>query len=100
MVTDILESRDAPTEDRAFMQSCLALGRQYRLQRRIRSAESISKSLFGTALKLARNRGLLDGSDEEMCERRERLAGEIRDAIRHIDAIEALAQGRQAGLLP
>ncbi len=100
VVTDTLEGgRVAPTEERAFMQACLALGKQYSLQKRIRSPESISKALFATALRLARNRGLLDGGEEEVRDRRRQLAAEIRDTIRHIDAVEALASGRRAGLL-
>jgi glycerol-3-phosphate O-acyltransferase len=100
VVTDILESGDvAPADDRGFMQACLALGKQYRLQKRIRSAESISKALFATALKLAANRGLLGEDESIVGDRRRQLAGEIRDAIRFIDAIESLASGRQAGLL-
>ncbi len=100
VVTDILETGIAsPSDERAFMQACLALGKQYRLQKRIRSAESISKTLFASALKLARNRGLLEGDADEISSRRQRLAAEIRAAIRHIDAIESLARGRQAGLL-
>lgn len=99
VVTDTLEHQTADAGDeRAFLQACLALGKQYRLQKRIRSAESISRALFGTALKLARNRGLLQGEAAETAERRRRLAGEIRQAIRYIDAIESLARGRQAGL--
>jgi glycerol-3-phosphate O-acyltransferase len=100
VVTDILEYGDvAPSDERAFMQACLALGKQYRLQKRIRSAESISKALFATALKLAANRGLLGEGEDVVCDRRRQLAAEIRDTIRFIDAIESLARGRQAGLL-
>ncbi len=100
VVTDILEYGDvAPADERGFMQACLALGKQYRLQKRIRSAESISKALFATALKLAANRGLLGAAEDAVAERRRQLAGEIRDAIRFIDAVESLARGRQAGLL-
>lgn len=100
VVTDTLEyGRVAAADERAFLQACLALGKQYRLQKRIRSAESISKALFSTALKLAANRGLLAGDELEVTERRRQLAVEIRQAIRFVDAIESLARGRQAGLL-
>ena len=77
---------------------CLALGKQYQLQRRIHSAESVSKVLFETALRLARQ------SRPARARRRRTspsagaaFAEEIRDAIRRIDAIELLAQSRVAG---
>ena len=100
VVTDLLEHGTVhPDEGSKFTDACLALGKQYQLQRRIRSAESVSKALFSTALKLADNRGLLTGSEEEVRARRGELASEIRDAIRHIDAIDALSRGRRAGLI-
>ncbi len=100
VVTDTLEQgKPDPGDEAAFSKACLALGRQYQLQRRIRSGESVSKALFATALKLAGNRGLLKTADGATADKRQRLAGEIRDAIRYVDAIESLAQGRHAGLL-
>ena len=62
VVADALARREADDAVRRGARSsadCLALGKQYELQRRIRSAESVSKVLFATALALARNRGLL-----------------------------------------
>ncbi len=100
VVTDILEHGQVhPDDGSKFSSACLALGKQYMLQRRIRSAESVSKALFETAVKLARNRGLLDGEDESVRAKRSALADEIRDAIRHVDAIDAISRGRHAGLL-
>jgi hypothetical protein len=55
--------------------------------------------LFQTALNLARNRGVVDGSAPDLEERRRAFADEIRDAIRRVDAIDALAQGRRTGLI-
>ena len=55
--------------------------------------------LFGTALRLARNRGLLEAGGGELVERRQAFAAELRDVIRRIDAIAALAAGRRAGLI-
>ena len=62
VVADALmrEKPDAPFDQNAFLGRCMGLGKQYLLQRRIRSAESVSKVLFETALRLARNRGLLE----------------------------------------
>jgi glycerol-3-phosphate O-acyltransferase len=77
----------------------LPLGKQYHLQRRIRSAESVSKVLFESALRLARNRGLLDSGVPNLPERRRAFAREIREAVRRVDAIDALAASRRAGLI-
>ena len=74
------------------------LGKQYRLQHRIQSAESVSTVLFGTAINLAKNRGLMEAGGPEILERRRAFAAEIDRVIRHIDGIEALAAARRAGL--
>ena len=99
VVADALLQHSGPRiDDNAFQSACLALGKQYQLQRRIRSPESVSKVLFETAIKLARNRGLMDGSN--VGERRRAFAAELRDVVRRIDAIGTLAASRFAGLIP
>ncbi len=95
-----LEKPDTAFDQNAFLGRCMGLGKQYLLQRRIRSAESVSKVLFETALRLAGNRGLLETGAADLAERRKAFADEIRDAIRRADAIELLAQSRVAGLIP
>ena len=90
---------DAPFDEADFITRCLALGKQYQLQRQIRSAESVSRVLFQTALSLARNRGLIDPAQKDLAARRAVFAEEIRGAIRRVDAIDALDAGRRAGLL-
>jgi glycerol-3-phosphate O-acyltransferase len=108
VVADALERHDErPVDEARFLNTCLNLGKQYQLQRRIRSAESISKVLFSTALRLAKNRRLIEdegaGGDKtaspELRERRARFAAEIRDVVRRIDAIDALVASRRAGLI-
>ncbi len=105
VVGDLLARRDPADklDDARFLTQCLALGRQYQLQRRIVRAESVSKVLFQTALRLAANRGLLDagpgGQVTDLVEKRKAFAAELGTAIRRIDAIEALAIGRATGLL-
>ena len=98
--TLVLEKADATFDQNAFLGRCMGLGKQYLLQRRIESAESVSKVLFDTALKLARNRELLDPGPPDLVERRRAFAEEIRAAIRRTDAIELLAKSRVAGLIP
>ncbi|MGH7790492.1 MAG: 1-acyl-sn-glycerol-3-phosphate acyltransferase, partial [Candidatus Binatia bacterium] len=101
LVSDALERQPGAQaiEETAFLATCLALGKQYLLQRRIRRAESVSKVLFGTALRLARNRGLLEPGAADLLDRRRAFAAEIRAVIRRIDAIDALAASRLAGLI-
>jgi len=76
-----------------FLRDCLGLGWQYHLQRRLRSAESVSKVLFATALRLADNRRLVRESDAGVAERRRAFAAELQAVIRRIDAVEYLAAG-------
>jgi glycerol-3-phosphate O-acyltransferase len=102
VVGDALESRDAGVEieEAAFLDDCLALGHQYLLQGHIKRPESVSKVLFGTAIKLARNRNLWAPGGVEQMEARRRFAAEIRATIRRIDAVEAMVISRRVGLLP
>ena len=86
-------------DEPAFMKACHALGKQFLLQRRIQSAEAVSQMSFQTALRLARNRGLLDGGLSHQRERRASFAAEMREIVRRLDAIDALAVSRRAGLL-
>jgi glycerol-3-phosphate O-acyltransferase len=102
VVADRLQICDPhkPFNEPIFVPGCLGLGSQYLLQRHIRSGSSVSKALFETGLKLARNRGLLDGPGDEIAARRLAFNEEIRDALRRVDAIEALAASRRTGLIP
>jgi glycerol-3-phosphate O-acyltransferase len=62
VATRLATHGDGPLGDQqAFLDECLAHGRQLLLQGRIHGADSVSRELFATALKLAANRGLVDG---------------------------------------
>ena len=102
VVGDVLEfhDQDEAIDESAFLTECLALGHQYALQRYIKRQESVSNVLFGTAVKLARNRGLWEPGGAERREARRSFAGEIRATIRRIDAAEAIVGARKAGLPP
>ncbi len=93
---------DEEIDPKPFLRRCLALGEQYRLQRRIESAESVSMTLFGTALDLAANRGLVVPAPEvpgpDLEARREAFAAEIRAALHRIDRVDVLVAGRAAGM--
>jgi glycerol-3-phosphate O-acyltransferase len=99
---DLLEQEGAApeVEEAGFLDRCMKLGRQYHLQRRVHSAASISQLLFRNALRLAENRGALDPNAPDLAERRAAFAQEIRDAARRVEAIDALAASRRAGLIP
>jgi len=101
VVGDALERHDLtkPIDEAAFLATCLAVGKQYRLQHRLRHAESVSKVLFASALRLAVNRDLIERGSPDIAERRHAFAVEMRAVIRRVDAIEALAFSRLAGLI-
>src|SRR5213078_2703550 len=94
VVAERLAAHDprSPVDEAAFLAEALGVGRQYLLQRRLDNAESISGELFRGALRLAANRGLLDPGGDELRARREAFAAEVRDVLRRIRAIRALAQ--------
>jgi glycerol-3-phosphate O-acyltransferase len=102
IVADTLSRRspNAAFEAGPFLEQALRLGRQYLLQRRVRSPESVSKTLFETGLRLARNRGLVEPGPADLAERRRAFAAELRDAIRRVEIVEALAAARRAGMTP
>ncbi|HLY38892.1 MAG TPA: glycerol-3-phosphate 1-O-acyltransferase [Candidatus Binatia bacterium] len=101
LVADALGRRpaDAAFVEDEFVRASLGLGQQYVLQRRIRSPESVSRGLVATALRLARNRGLVEPGTPRLAERRAAFADELAQVIRRIDAIEALVAARHAGLI-
>lgn len=83
-------------DEKAFLEECIGVARQYRLQQRIHSGESISKELFRNALSLAGGRGLLaDPGDAEnaaeIARRRDRFAAEIREVVDRLDSLRRLA---------
>jgi len=99
VVADQLSTLDPrePLDEKRFLTDCLGLGKQYTMQKRIHAADSVSKVLFQTALKLAGNRGLLEPGGDDVVAARRAFADEIRDAVRRVDIIVALAAGRRAG---
>lgn len=94
VVADTLSVRDPGiVDERKLMTDCAAVGRQYMLQKRITSAESVSKHLFQTAMQLARHQKLLELGDN-LAARRNVFAATLADVLRRIETIEALAQER------
>jgi glycerol-3-phosphate O-acyltransferase len=89
-------SPPGPVDEGAFLDSCIGVGQQYRLQQRIHSGESISKELFRNALHLAGGRGLLADPGEpddvaELDRRRHAFAAELREVVDRVDSLRRLA---------
>ena len=82
---------DEEFNENRFLDACLRLAKQWSLQKRIASEESISGEMFTTAIKLATHRGLLDLSapGEEVTARRLLFVDEL-DRLH--GAISMLAQ--------
>ena len=86
-----------PVDEKQFLDECIGVGRQYRLQHRIHSGESISKELFKNALSLAAGRGLLTepGRDPaaaaDIARKREAFAAELREVVDRVDSLRRLA---------
>lgn len=89
---------DEPVTDQdGFVDECRRLGRQWVLQRRVASAESVSGELFGAGLRLAEHRGLLmpsDGAVETLGHERQIFLDEIAEVRRSLYVIAGHAYGR------
>ena len=65
----------------------------------IAAAASVSQELIRSAWRLADSRDLLGTGGDDLARRRREFADEIRDGLRRVEQIEALAVGRRAGLI-
>lgn len=93
VVADRLAARP-PTQEidqREFIRECLGAAKQYRAQQRIWSSEAISKELFGNALQLAANRGMLAPGGDELAALRRTFALELRLLLYRVRRIRDLA---------
>ncbi|HWF74932.1 MAG TPA: glycerol-3-phosphate 1-O-acyltransferase [Solirubrobacteraceae bacterium] len=92
VVAERLAQRDPGEviDEKQFAAECLGVAHQYRLQQRIHSTESISRELFGTALRLAGNRGLLEPGGDELAARRAAFADEVRTLVARLQRIRSI----------
>jgi glycerol-3-phosphate O-acyltransferase len=81
IVGDELEALKGKFEEKSFLKACLDRARMYRIEERLISGESASQVLFKAALALARNRDLIEVSDDVPA-RRAAFAAEVREARR------------------
>lgn len=86
----LAERGDDEVDENDLLAETLDVGKQWQLQRRIASAESVSLELFKTALALARHRHLLELGDD-LSARREAFRAEIADSVRRVELIGSLA---------
>ena len=92
VVADTLAASTGPFDDKEFLRACLGRGEQYRLEGRVRAPEAVSKALYASALSLARNRGLVDGSAQA----RGAFSEEVRAVLARAVRIGRLAEVREA----
>jgi glycerol-3-phosphate O-acyltransferase len=78
-------------DEQQFLAGCLRVGRQWALQRRLASEESVSAEMFRTALQLARHRGLIASDDPGLSKRRRAFADELREVRRYVAEIADIA---------
>jgi glycerol-3-phosphate O-acyltransferase len=95
IVAERLAAKDPeqPIDDKAFLAECVGVARQYVLQKRLRSPESISRELFGSAMRLAANRDLLQPGGTDLSQRRRAFAEEVRAEVRRVAVVRELARG-------
>ncbi|WP_327003386.1 lysophospholipid acyltransferase [Dactylosporangium sp. NBC_01737] len=93
LVADRLAAWEDETFDEPrFLDECLRVGRQWALQGRLASEESVSLELFKPALQLARHRGLLDASTPELRQRRADFHDELRETVRRATVVAGLVR--------
>lgn len=91
LVADRLAAWDGEEVDEPrFLDECLRVGRQWALQGRLASEESVSLELFKPALKLARHRDLLDPAAPGLGQRRVAFRDELRETVRRVNVIAEL----------
>jgi glycerol-3-phosphate O-acyltransferase len=97
LVADRLAACEGEEVDEArFLDECLRVGRQWALQGRLASEESVSLELFKPALQLARHRELLDPTTPHLPKRRADFRDELRQTVRRVAVIAELVQRNQA----
>jgi glycerol-3-phosphate O-acyltransferase len=84
-------------DERELLAACLALGRQYLLQKRVTSPESLAKPLFASGYKLAVSRGLIGDDQDERAQRQ--FLDELRTALKDVDTVTFYASKRVVELI-
>lgn len=98
VVSEALADKDPedPLEEKAFLEECLGLGEQLLLRGRLHRADSVSKELYATALRLAVHRGLVTGDPRTVAKARAEYAETLRSVLGRLSRIAEL----ERSLLP
>jgi glycerol-3-phosphate O-acyltransferase len=83
---------DEVLDEAEFLRECLRVGRQWVLQRRLASEESVSLELFKPALQLARRRDLVAPGGTGLSARRAAFRDELAALVRRVETIADLAR--------
>jgi glycerol-3-phosphate O-acyltransferase len=94
VAAQLVANLDEPFDEEVFLDECLRVGRQWVLERRLGSEESLSTEMFRTALKLARHRGLFIADDPLVLDRRAAFLREIDEVRRDVAVIGEMARRR------
>jgi glycerol-3-phosphate O-acyltransferase len=86
---------DETFDENRFLEECLWVGKQWALQRRLASEESVSLELFKPALRLARHRDLVQSKAPNLRKRRREFLEEARETVRRVRVIARIAQDSQ-----
>src|SRR6476661_563978 len=81
-----------PVVEKEFLDECAAVGQQMLLQGRLHGPESLSRELFGSALKLAANRDLVDAGRDELGKRREEFAAQLERVVADVRRIDTFSE--------
>jgi glycerol-3-phosphate O-acyltransferase len=95
VVAHVLVTEPAQVDERQLRKRALQVGRQFLMQRRVSTPESVSALLFRTGVQLVAHAGLLEPG-EDVQQRRQALATRLRDLHERLDAVEALAAARRS----
>jgi glycerol-3-phosphate O-acyltransferase len=94
VVAEALRGKDPSVEldEECLLRECLGLGQQMWLRGQLHRADSVSRELYATALRLARHRGLVDGDSKAVCKGRAEFATTVRDVLARMSRIADLEQ--------
>lgn len=97
VLADALVQRGGqPIENKKeFLQLCMTYGAQAHLLQRVFSEESLSKTLYETAYKLADHRGLIAETSETLTNDRKIFADQVRSVSRRLEILLGLSISRQ-----
>jgi len=93
VLADVLASQQADCTEAQLLDQCMGLGRQYLLQRRLGSPESVSRHLFQTGIQLVRNRDLCSHGPG-VGERRRQFADELWGVVGRMNLVHDIAVRR------